>query len=170
MRLLKLAAISFVVLFILVTAISFLVPSHIRISKAINIKTTPDSIWNWVDDLSKWEQWNPLFNGIDKNKMTWLDTSGGKGNAVKVATTTVKWKEKKEGEHIASMQNGDRKPVITGWKCMPHPGIDSITVQWWMDFSLRWYPWEKFGSLIFERTYGIKMEKGLSNLKTILEK
>jgi len=42
-------------------------------------------------------------------------------------------------------------------------------VQWWMDFKLRWYPWEKFSSLFFENIYGAQMEKGLDNLKRLAE-
>ena len=44
MRLIKLAIISFVFLFLVVTAISLLIPSHIRISKATNIAPPKDSV------------------------------------------------------------------------------------------------------------------------------
>jgi hypothetical protein len=38
-----------------------------------------------------------------------------------------------------------------------------------MDFHLRWYPWEKFGSLLLEKSYGTKMEMGLMSLKKLAE-
>jgi hypothetical protein len=38
-----------------------------------------------------------------------------------------------------------------------------------MDFHLRWYPWEKFASLLFEQSYGPKMEQGLGNIKKMVE-
>jgi hypothetical protein len=34
-----------------------------------------------------------------------------------------------------------------------------------MDFRLSWYPWEKFSSLFYEKTYGTMMETGLLNFK-----
>jgi hypothetical protein len=34
-----------------------------------------------------------------------------------------------------------------------------------MDFKLRWYPWEKFSSLLLEKRYGPVMEQGLAKLK-----
>jgi hypothetical protein len=34
-----------------------------------------------------------------------------------------------------------------------------------MDFQLAWYPWQKFSSLFYERTYGAMMERGLANFK-----
>lgn len=39
-----------------------------------------------------------------------------------------------------------------------------------MDFHLSWYPWQKFGSLLYESTYGAMMEKGLTNIKTLTNK
>ena len=166
---LKLAFISLLVFFIVFTCISLFFPSHLRLSKAINIHTAPDSVWSEIDDLSRWRQWNPFFANLDTAKIEYLDTSKGRWNAVKVATTTVRWKEMKAGEHIAEMQNGDRSPVFSGWKCMKL-SADSVTVQWYMDFHLRWYPWEKFGSLLYEGKYGSQMEKGLSNLRSLLQK
>ena len=59
---------------------------------------------------------------------------------------------------------------MNGWKFISHAGSDSATLQWYIDFNLRWYPWEKFASLLFEKSYGAQMEQGLSNLKKIVEK
>jgi Polyketide cyclase / dehydrase and lipid transport len=166
----KLAFLSIIIIFLLITGISLFIPSHIRISKAINMRTTPEKVWEQVDDLGKWEQWNPFFSNLANKKVEYLDTSNGKWNAVKVETTTVKWKEKGAGEHIAEMQNGVRSPVFSGWKCIENSEADSITVQWYMDFKLGWVPWEKFGSLFYEKKYGSQMEIGLTNLKRMLEK
>ncbi len=163
-------------MFLLVTAISLLIPSHVRISKAINIGTVADSVWNQVDDLGKWESWNPFFNNLATKRVTYLDTADGKLNAVKVESTTIRWKEKNATEHIAEMLSGNRLPMMSGWKCIPGQQTDSnalsdsLTLQWYMDFKLRWYPWEKFASLMLENSYGTQMEQGLTNLKELLEK
>ncbi|HSU29099.1 MAG TPA: hypothetical protein VLJ68_12005 [Chitinophagaceae bacterium] len=147
MKFVKLALISIVLLAITITLISFFFPSHIRISRATNMKTIPDSIWYYVDDPSRWDQWN----------------------TVRLASTSVNWKEKNSNEHIAELQNKDHRPVLSGWKCISMPQADSITVQWYIDFKLRWYPWEKFGSLVYEKVYGAPMEQGLNNLKSVLK-
>ncbi|HVE60520.1 MAG TPA: hypothetical protein VNA26_01785 [Chitinophagaceae bacterium] len=38
-----------------------------------------------------------------------------------------------------------------------------------MDFHLKWYPWQKFSSLLYEERYGTMMQNGLTNLKEITE-
>jgi hypothetical protein len=67
---------------------------------------------------------------------------------------------------IFQLQQPHKKPVINGWKIY-HTAPDSLTLQWYMDFHLRWYPWEKLGSLFYENTYGVMMEQGLTNLKRL---
>lgn len=167
----RLAVLSFIFLFLVITAISLFFPSRIRISRAINIKTSIAKVWDQVDDLRNWEQWNPFFSNLASKKVEYIDTAGGKWNALKVETTTVKWKIRENNERIAEMQNEHRKPVMSGWRCMNNQvQTDSLTVQWYMDFKLGWLPWEKFGSLFYEKKYGSQMEIGLLNLKNKLEK
>ena len=68
------------------------------------------------------------------------------------------------------LQQAHKPEVINGWKIYQHSQVDSLTLQWYMDFQLKWYPWQKFGSLFYENTYGVMMEKGLSNIKELYNK
>jgi hypothetical protein len=49
------------------------------------------------------------------------------------------------------------------------PAKEVTVVQWYFDFYLRWYPWEKFGSIIYDDRMGPGMEKSLAQLKTLVE-
>ena len=62
------------------------------------------------------------------------------------------------------------KKIPTGWLVAANPDANSVTIQWYMDFHLRWYPWEKFSSFMFERIYHPQLQQGLDNLKRFLEK
>jgi len=152
-----------------------LIPSHVRISKAINIGTVADSVWNQVDDLGKWENWNPFFNNLVTKQVAYLDTANGKINAIQVESTIIRWEEKNATEHIAEMLSGNRLPMMSGWKCIPGQRsnsnvlADSITLQWYMDFQFRWYPWEKFQSIVYDQQLGPVMEKSLAGLKRLAE-
>ena len=169
MRYLRLLILSFVLLFLVVFGISMFIPSNVRISKAINVKAEPTAIWTQVDDMRKWPEWNPFFAGVDKSAITELDTTAGRLRSMRVNGTDISWDQVEASERIAAMRRPGRKPVMNGWKCMQLQGSDSTTVQWYMDFKLSWYPWEKFSSLLFEKSYGPQMEKGLANLKKIAE-
>ena len=167
MRFIKLLLISGLLLFVLITAISLLIPFNVRISRATNIHAPTEKIWEQVDDMNKWKDWNPFFSSLPTGAIRVSDTSGGNMTSMEVSGTMVQWREQKADERIAVMQRKNGKPMINGWKCIQHPGSDSTTLQWYMDFQLRWYPWEKFSSLVFDRSYGPKMEQGLNNIKKL---
>jgi hypothetical protein len=165
MKIFRLLFFSALFLFLLVTGISLFIPSEVRISRATNVLATPQQVWNEVDDMRTWSEWNPFFSDVAKDSILYTDSANGKATAMVVSGTSVKWKEVKADERIAIMQNGKQKSLINGWRIITHSGSDSTTMQWYMDFHLRWYPWEKFASLMFERSYGTRIEEGLNNLK-----
>ena len=133
------------------------------------MKASSTVIWSQVDDMRKWKEWNPFFKGVEPSAITEIDTTGGILKSMRVNGTDIGWEKIVADERIAAMRREGRNPVFNGWKCMQIAGSDSTTVQWYMDFHLSWYPWEKFASLLFERSYGPQMEKGLSDLKKIAE-
>jgi hypothetical protein len=148
LRFIKLALISFILLFLVATGVSLMIPSQVRISKATNIASSPDSILAPVKDQQRWASWHPAYMNAD-------------------SFPVIHFKTLVENDSVyeLSMQQGEKTPVISGWHVYRHGGSDSLTLQWYMDFRLKWYPWQKFSSLFFESTYGAMMEKGLSNLK-----
>ncbi len=169
MKIFRLLFFSALFLFLLVTGISLFIPSEVRISRATNISTTTEQIWKEVDDMRTWKDWNPFFSDVAKDSIQYPDSANGKATAMEVSGTIVKWKAVKADERIAIMQKGKQKSLTNGWKIITHSGSDSTTLQWYMDFNLHWYPWEKFASLMFERSYGIRIEQGLNNLKKTVQ-
>lgn len=154
MRLIKLALISFVFLFLVVTAISLMIPSRVRISRAIDLRQSREAIVSYVGNQQRWPEWNPLAAP---------DTSG------RVALPQVQTQSASDSELVYRLQQPGKKDIVTGWKLHGYSTTDTLTLQWYMDFRMSWYPWQKFGSLFYEGTYGKMMEKGLNQLKARLE-
>ena len=149
MRILKLALISFICFFLLLTLISLLVPSQIRISKAINIAPKRNAIMSLITDTSRWKEWHPMFKTSAQNSVEPVSAN----DSVIIKKTTGK----------------SGRTVTNGWQVYNYAHSDSLTVQWYMDIHLQWYPWQKFGSLFYEATYGNMMQQGLIDLKTAAE-
>ena len=164
MRIIKLAILSFLFLFLLVTIISLFIPGHIRISKATNIVTDDTVVYTHIKDLPEWKQWHPALKNIPENEFQTL-----KDSSISIRGTTISIAERKEDEIITQMKTDKGRPIISGFKIIRHQQGDSATLQWYMDFKLRWYPWEKFRSLFYENIYGLQMEQGLLNLKELSE-
>ena len=158
MRLIKLAFISFVVFFGIITVMSLAIPSNIRISKAINFKAGSQTIFPYIANRAAWPQWHPLFKSDSIEQALQHHQIKITPLAVTDTLITMQW------------QQGNRRPVVNGWELHSFAGADSTTLQWYMDFNLPWYPWHKFGSLFYEKTYGVMMEQGLANLKEVVQK
>ncbi|MBK5271593.1 MAG: SRPBCC family protein [Bacteroidia bacterium] len=166
MRIVILPIISFIVLFFVITGISLFIPSHIRISKAININADRKTVMKQIRDVTKWKNWYP---GADSLQVFF---SGGKAKGLMRDSLYVfaKLTDANDSSVIATTTGRSLKGIVIGWHCIPGRSVYDVTIQWYMDFHLRWYPWEKFRSLTFEKTYGLQMEKGLTNLKALVEK
>lgn len=164
MRYIKLAIISFIFLFLLVTLISLFFPSHIRISKAIDINTTGENAGQYIDNLREWRLWHPALKDIPEDEIKINEES-----SLSVKGTLIRIVDKKPGEVMLDIKKEEGRTVKSSIKIISHAGADFLTLQWYMDFNLRWYPWEKFKSLFYENIYGVQMEQGLANLKLLLE-
>lgn len=157
MHIVKLSLIVFVLFFVLFTAISLLIPSHIRISRAINLKADRDSLFRLIKNTNHWRYWHPGF--LQKDVKTELAANDLVVKPVTITDTLV----------AVQLIKKDKRPVVNGWRLYSFPSTDSLTLQWYMDFRLPWYPWHKFSSLFYEKTYGTMMEQGLTNLKQRVE-
>ena len=147
MKYIKLALISLIFFALLLTGISLLFPSHVRISKAVDINASKEQVLMQLKDTTNWKNWYPgadsLLPSVD---LTFSDL-------------LVKFQQIREG-----------KKAEEGWNIIQTERPNITTVQWYMDIRLNWYPWEKFSSIMLENRYGPFMEKGLAGLKVYLEK
>lgn len=161
MRLIKLGLISIVVLFVVVVLLSLLIPSHVRISRAVNISANIDSLVNNVADIRQWKNWNSMVNDsaignpFYDYKVFHSDQLQVELRSFKNDTVKTVWRQ----------QNGKEIVGVLTW----HTSGNATVVQWYFDFYQKWYPWEKFGSIIFDKQLGPSMEKSLAALKKRLE-
>ncbi len=161
MRVIKLALISVFVLMVIATAIGLLFPATVLVSRAVNIKSPKAPVYKIITDLRNWNSW----------------VEGMKDSSVKVESATV-------------AQMGKSRLFVTGktdstlqmtWQLangvVQQSTIRLITdaseqitvVQWQFVQQLKWYPWERFGSMMNDKIIGTLMEKNLLNLQQKIE-
>lgn len=166
MRIFRFIIISVIVIFFITTIISLFIPSHVRISRVIQINSSMDSVMIQVGEVLNWKNWYPGAESskffYENNQLRGLILDEHKGQYLVI-------REKKSDEVSAEYLLPNKK-IPTGWLIAADPNANSVTIQWYMDFHLRWYPWEKFSSFVFERIYHPQLQQGLDNLKRFLEK
>ncbi len=162
MRFIKLGIISAVVLFGIILLISLLLPSQIRISRAIDISAPREKIYPLMADMQQWEKWNEYIR-VYHNRIT--EAGSLKADEITISITgktdtlvTAEWLQPSGNKF------GNGFAIITN-----ESGKGHTTVQWYFDFHIKWYPWEKFQSIVYDEQLGPVMEKSLNNLKQISE-
>ena len=165
MKYLKLAFISVIVFFVIITVISLFFPPRVRISRALDINVSKDSLLAVLSQPERWKSWYP---GADTFQV------------MRVMNRTIGYRVNPEGAILRVMEKTDSGVVLessgagvrdmkSGWNVFSSPVPNVQTVQWYMDFDLGWYPWEKFSSITFEKRFGPLLEQGLEKLRKYVE-
>lgn len=162
MRFLKLFLISIVIISVLLTGLSLLLPANVRISRAIDIEAPAERITPYITNMEHWTKWNALL--ADSS----ISTLSVSADHIKTSRFDIYASASVRHDSVSSRWVQPNGKEFTGnfW-CIE--GQDVTVVQWYFDFNLRWYPWEKFGSIIYDDRMGPGMEKSLAQLKNLVE-
>jgi uncharacterized membrane protein len=166
MRFIKLALISVVFLFLLITAISLLLPSTVHVSRAIDMDAPFDTIYSRINDLNKWKSW---FAGLDSANISLSKETTGKGATLTMNNMKVQIVESKP-EQVRTLWQSGAKSLEGDFNVFKQQGSSVITLQWHFTQHVQWYPWEKFASIVSDKVLGPTMERSLDNLKKAVER
>jgi uncharacterized membrane protein len=166
MRFLKLALISFIILFAVITAIGLMFPSTVSVSRAIEVSAPKDTIYKYLSDIKYWKLW---MMSADTNTITFESAkTAGTGTVAKIGTGEVTI-TRTTSDSIYTVWKSEKGNVQnSGFTILPHLKDSGFTVQWYFQQKLNWYPWERFASLANDKILGPVMEQGFDKLKKIL--
>lgn len=161
MRLIKLAIISAVVLFALATAMSSLLPSTVRVSRAIDITAPADSVHAYVNNINNWKDW---LQGADSAAVKTNYT-----NQLEYNNTFINITSTAANKIESSWRVGNGQSMKGEMNFISQHGSSYFTFQWSFSYHVKWYPWEKFASILSDKSLGPYMEASLDKLKKQVE-
>jgi Polyketide cyclase / dehydrase and lipid transport len=169
MRLIKFAFLGLIVLFAVLTGLSLLFPSTIRISRVVNVPASLRAeAYAAVSDFGAWKKWNDFVYQSSLTNIRYSEPSGGAGAFLRSDQLRI---EETRADTAGVLLNWDMtggKQFVGGFQFLSlNP--DSVTVQWWFEFHFRWYPWEKLGIFVYDRKLGPVMEESLGALQRFVE-
>lgn len=162
MRFIKLGIISFFVIAGIILAISALIPSQVKIVRSIHLPITSEEAMARLADFNQWTEWNEFINDT---VLTNLKTSTDEiiSDEIKVKKVSLT-----NDSLITEWTQNETHQFESGFVLF---GEDNLAVvQWYYTFKVGWTPWEKFGSAVYERQIGPKMEGSLKRLDSIVGK
>jgi Polyketide cyclase / dehydrase and lipid transport len=168
MRFIKLFLISIVVLFLVMTALSSLLPAHLRMSRAIDISASKEKVFTLINDTKTWDTWNQFISNTALTNKSFSSPSTGSGAYITSDQLKIRI-DKSSIDSITTSWNQSNAKRFTGGYNILELRTGTITVQWYFDFTFKWYFWEKLSSLLYEKQLGPVMEESLTKLKETVE-
>lgn len=164
----------FFVLFFLaliVTLFSLIIPSRVVISRSAEIEGSSDSVMVTIQRLETWQHWFPAI-AANKQKLTSLNSNSKSitwlynGNPSKIEV-----EESQPNAIKFSYEDANNPKVENIISCFPVENKPNTSnVEWTAVTKLKWYPWEKFSGLFFEKVTGPGYEYGLAELDKFINK
>jgi hypothetical protein len=172
MKLVKIIGAALVALFVLLTAVGFLLPSHAAVQRSIVIDAAPETIYPLIANLEEgWAEWSPWHDPV-KYQSRYTGPKEGVGathtfeDNGKGQLTIVKADPKTGVEYDLLLMNESFR-LKSSLLCAPRDGKTEVT--WSDDVDYGSNPYYRYFGLMIEGPLGEELEKGLSKLKVKAE-
>lgn len=162
MKLIKLFFFSVLSLFVIASFIGILLPSTVLVSRAVNITAPGDAILPYLKDIEQWKAWMDGMQqaSVKISSATHADLAGTNVEIIHVSDSSI----------ISSWTTKTGTYQVSTVRLIGDPSQKITIVQWQFEQKLKWYPWERLGSMMNDKILGTMMEKNLDNLKSLVEK
>jgi hypothetical protein len=171
MKILKIVGVGLVVLFVLVTAVGYMLPTSVTVTRSIAVDASPEAIYPLIANLEEgWPQWSPwndpkyqiTYSGPKEGvgaKSHWQDNGDNQLTVVKA--------DPKSGAEFDLVMMNESFRMKSSLLCEPRNGKTEVTWTDDIDYSDKLY-YRYFG-LILDGALGAQMDEGLTNLKAKAE-
>lgn len=163
-------------MFAVVTIIGLFIPSSVKISRGVIINADSTTVHNELSDVKSWNKWLPWIT-TDSGAIVQLspvtDATGSyfKWKGLKHQSSGTLTLQQIEPDVIyLTYQLQDMNTAEGGFRLRSSSTVKQETeVQWFMEYKLKWYPWERFYGIFVDHIIGPAFDKGLEQLKTYIE-
>jgi Polyketide cyclase / dehydrase and lipid transport len=169
MKVIKFTVLSLVIFLVVLTALSLLFPSDLRVARVVNIAAPKEKVLDAISDLRAWRDWNQFLRPNTLSNVRYSSPSAGKGAVLTADELTVR-ETAADSDGVQLRWNLRGGKEVEGGFQFGSMNADSLAVVWYFDLHFRWYPWEKLGVFVYDRKLGPIMEESLTGLKQFVEK
>jgi uncharacterized protein (UPF0248 family) len=172
MRLIKAFLVGAIGLFIVITLLSLLIPSTVKVSRTTLINnTTSAKVLDQVVNLSNWKNWHPVFKNSDTKINIPDAVSGGNSAEIRYGDKSAKLLISASDSNTVkfTLQSPGENDIQNEILISPIPNQSNVQVEWRALNQLKWYPWEKFYGIFIDKLTGPGYDAALKDLKDYLE-
>ncbi len=167
MKYIKLAVISFIVLFLIITGIGLLLPATVRVTRNTTIHATQDTLYHYVSDVKYWKLWMEVAKN---STVTFISKkTAGAGTKALIGSQRVDITNATKNEVVSVWESGNGHFQTGVFQLTGDTTTGSTNLNWYYEQHLNWYPWERISAISSDKIIGPGMEQSLDNLKAIFE-
>ena len=176
MRLIKMFFFVLLGLFAVITIIGLLIPSSVKISRGIIVTADSSKVYAELSDVKNWNKWLPWITADSGAVVQLSDVTNQPGSyfrwkGMKINSAgTISIQAKNPGEILLLHELKDMNKAEGGFRIRSTGKNNDVTeVLWYMEYKLKWYPWERFFGIFTDRIIGSAFEQGLDQFKNYIE-
>lgn len=174
MRLIKMFSIVLVGMFAVITIIGLLIPSSAKVSRGIIVNADSSNVYKELSDVKNWNQWLPWITAdsgavVQTSAVTNAPGAYFKWKGVKLNSAgTLTIQSIKPNEILLLHEIKDMNTSEGGLRIRSISN-NTTEVLWYMEYKLKWYPWERFFGIFIDKIIGSAFEQGLEQFRTYTE-
>lgn len=174
MRLIRAFLAGAIGLFIIITLFSLLIPSRVRVSRAVLINNSSQyEVFRQVATINHWKNWHPIFTLDSARLMSRTPANGSKDSSYSILqrgqTITIQMHAADSNSVKFLLQADGENDIENDIVLSSLPNQHTVQVEWRAITKLHWYPWEKFYGIFVDQLTGPGYEAALNGLKEYLE-
>jgi hypothetical protein len=176
MRLIKMFLFVLLGLFAVITIIGLFIPSSVKISRGIIVSADSSKVYKELSDVKNWNKWLPWITAdsgaiVQLSSVTDQPGSYFRWKGVKLNSAgTMTIQSIKPTEILVLHDLKDMNKAEGGFRIRSTGANNNVTeVLWYMEYKLKWYPWERFFGIFTDRIIGSAFDKGLEQFKNYIE-
>jgi Polyketide cyclase / dehydrase and lipid transport len=176
MRLIKMFLFVVTGLALVLTLIGLVIPSSVKISRGIIVDADSLKVYAELSNVKDWGKWMPWVTAdegalvqtspVTNERGAYFTWKGlnlkSSGTITLLSLSPNLIATKYELKNMNDSEGGFRI------RSLPN-NLSQTEVQWFMEYKLKWYPWERFYGIFMDHIIGPSFDKGLQELKNYLE-
>ena len=169
MRLIKGLLVVIIGLFLMITLFSLLIPSNVRISRAVVINNTnANAIFQQIVPFENWKNWHPIFTS-DSATFNRESKDGSFHIFHRQQDIVLALKDSDSSSIHFLLKVSGANDVQNELVIHSLPAQEAVQVEWRTITHLKWYPWEKFYGIFLDQLTGASYEAALNGLRIFIE-
>ncbi|MEM7319946.1 MAG: SRPBCC family protein [Pseudomonadota bacterium] len=175
MKFIKRFILYLIILIAVLAGISFLLPGQAEVARSIRIDAPAEAVFPHVNSMQKTEAWSPWLSRDPETELTYSGPEEGVGNKLQWASDDPNVGAGTQEILVSEANNkvetaldfGDMGTAMAYFELVEADGGTDVT--WGFTSDLGMNPMMRWMGLMMDRWVGADYERGLSNLKTLVE-